>query len=92
MPDLAGVVVNDGATERVAADFFQRSGDAGGIARELDGRGVGEEFALARDGGLDHAAEKIPHIADEKQGQADGADEHDGAAFVAVAPRAPGRT
>ena len=50
-----------------AADFFQRAGDAAGIARELDGRGVGEKFALAADGGLDEPSEKNADVADEQQ-------------------------
>jgi len=47
-----------------SADFFQRAADPAGIAGELHGRGVGEEFALPRDRGLDQPAEEhadVPH-------------------------------
>ena len=54
-----------------AADFFQRAGDAAGIARELHGRGVGQKFALAADGGLDEPAEKNADVADDQQRKAE---------------------
>jgi len=50
-----------------AADFFQRAGDASRIARELDGRGIGEKFALAADSGLNEAPEKNTDVADDEQ-------------------------
>ena len=87
--ELRGVGVGQARTERVAADLFQGAGDAGGVARELDGGGVGEEFALARHGGLDEAAEEIAHVADDEQRETDGEDESDAAALaLAVAARA----
>ena len=52
-----------------AADFFQRAGDASGIARELNGRGVGQKFALAADGGLDEPPKKNADVADDQQQQ-----------------------
>ena len=54
-----------------AADFFQRAGDAAGIARELDGRSVGEKFALAADGGLDEPSKKNADVADNQQREAE---------------------
>src|SRR5471030_611513 len=53
-----------------AADFFQRAGDAVRISRELHGRGVGEKFALAADGGLNQASEKNADVADDEQRKA----------------------
>ena len=54
-----------------AADFFQRAGDASRIARELDGRGVGEKFTLAADGGLNEPSKKNADVTDEQQDEAE---------------------
>ncbi len=45
-------------SEPIAADFLKRAGKSGGIARELHGRGVGQKFALAADGGLNESPKK----------------------------------
>ncbi len=66
-------------------DFLQRPGNALRLARELHRRGVGQVFALARDAGLDEAAEEHADIADGEQAQ--GGD-HDRPAALAVAARA----
>jgi len=42
---LGGV---EGRAKGEAADLFEGAAEAGGIARELDGGGVGEKFTLAR--------------------------------------------
>ena len=58
-------------TETVLADFLERAGKPAGIARELHGRGIGEKFALAADGGLDQAAKENADGAEQHQSQAD---------------------
>ena len=70
--------------EGVAADFFERAGNTARVAGELDGRGVGEKFALTRHGGLDEAAEEIARVADHHQGQARAEDGNDDTAAVFV--------
>jgi hypothetical protein len=68
MRQLLGVRVAEARTRFAeAADFFQRAGNAARIARELDGRGVGEKLALAADGGLDETTEKNADVADDEQ-------------------------
>ena len=64
--DLAGVRVDHGATEGVAADLLEGAGDAARVAGELHSRGIGEKLALARHRGLDEPAEEITHITDEQ--------------------------
>ncbi len=68
---LAVCVAQTRAGFAEAADFFQRAGDAAGIPRELHGRGVGEKFALAADGGLNEASEKNADVADDQQREAE---------------------
>src|SRR5690606_4430916 len=53
---LFGARVPHGRTG--VGDARESAGDALRIARELDGRGVGEELALARHAGLDQLAEQ----------------------------------
>lgn len=45
--DGTALVGLDGGTKSEAADFFQCAAEATGVARELDGGGVGEVFALS---------------------------------------------
>ncbi len=86
--DGGALVVRERGAHGVAGDFFEGAADAGGVARELDGGGVGEEFALAGDGGLDEAAEKIADVADDEEAEAGGADGDENAAGIfAVAGR-----
>src|SRR5258708_32739881 len=87
--DLLDVVADDIAAEGVAADFLEGTGDAAGVAGELHGRGVGEEFALARHGGLDEPAEEIADVADDHQRQTDSEDARDAAALLPAAPADP---
>ena len=54
-----------------AANLLERAGQAGRVARELHRRGVGEELALAADGGLDEAAEEDADPANQDQRQAE---------------------
>jgi len=78
--------------EGESADFLERAAEAGGVAGELDGGGVGEEFALTGDCGLDEAAEEIADVADDEEAEADGADGDENAAGVfAVAGGAEAR-
>ena len=65
MTDSGALGVVEGGAQRVAGDLFERAADTGRVAGELDGGGVGEEFALAGDGGLDEAAKKIADVADD---------------------------
>src|SRR5262245_30341048 len=55
--------------EAVAANFLERAREAGGVAGELDGGSVGEEFTLAADGGLNEAAKEDAEPADQKQSE-----------------------
>ena len=52
------------------ADFDQRAAEPGRVAGELHGGGVGQQFPLPGNGGLDQATEEQAHIADHHQGQA----------------------
>ena len=88
MAELRGVAADHVAAQRVAADFPERAGDAAGIAGELHGGGVGEEFALARHGGLDEPAEEIADVADDHQREPD-RDDDDHAAVLLAAAGAP---
>src|ERR1035437_4595670 len=58
-------------TVTVTSDFLQRAGKSAGIARELNGRGVGQKFALAADGGLNQPPEKNANATDDQQGNAE---------------------
>src|SRR5436305_2688021 len=84
MPDRRRLVREDGRTQRIAADFFQRAGDAAGIARELHGRRVGEKLALPRHGRLDQAAEEITDITEQEHSEPDRADRNDDSAGFAI--------
>jgi len=53
-----------------SADFFQRASDATGISGELNGRSIGEKFALAADGGLDEPSKKNTDVTDDSAAQA----------------------
>ncbi len=86
MPDLRRLVSLEPRTERIAADLAQGAPDAAGIAGELDGRGVGEKLALARNGSLDDAAEEVADVTDDQHRQAEG--ENDDHAAAALAPHA----
>lgn len=88
--DGGGFAGLETGAEGVAADFFQGAGDALGVARELDGGGVGEVFTLSRHGGLDDAAEEIADVADEEEGETGEDDEGEDAAGVFVAAGAAG--
>jgi len=55
----------------VTADFLERPGQSGGVARELDGRGVGQELALPADRGLDQAAKENADGTEQQQEQPD---------------------
>jgi hypothetical protein len=52
-----------------AADLLERAGDAERVAGELNGRGVGQELALARDGALDQARRRSADPADDVERQ-----------------------
>ena len=52
-----------------AADLLQRAGQARRVARELHRRGVGQELALAADGGLDEPAKEDADPANHYQRQ-----------------------
>src|ERR1035437_1411737 len=58
-------------TVTVTSNFLQRAGKSAGVAGELNGRGVGQKFALAADGGLNQAPEKNADAADDQQGNAE---------------------
>ena len=73
-----------------AADLAQRAADAVGVARELDCAGVGEELALARNGGLDQPSEEHADVTEHPQGDAGQGDHRDAAAAVAAAAAAAG--
>ena len=73
-----------------AADLAQRAADAVGVARELDRAGVGEEFALARDGGLDQPSEEHADVTEHPQGDPGQGDHRDAAAAVTAAAAASG--
>ena len=87
MAELGGLGGLHPRANGVAADFFEGAADAGGIAGELHGGGVGQKLALAGDGGLNQTAEKIADVAQCDHDQADGEDDDDQPAtvFVAVA-------
>ena len=55
--------------EAQAADLLERAGQARRVARELHRGGVGEELALAADGGLDEPAKQDADPADHQQRQ-----------------------
>ena len=57
--------------EAVPADLLQRAGEAEWVAGELHGRGVGEELALAADGGLDEPAKEDADPANGQQQQSE---------------------
>ena len=57
--------------EHGRADSLERAGDSVRIARELHGRGVGQELALPRDGRLDEVAEEQADEAEHHERQAD---------------------
>lgn len=89
MTDSGALGVVEGGAQRVAGDLFERAADTGRVAGELDRGGVGEEFALAGDGGLDEAAKKIADVADDEQTEAGRADRgNDAAGVFTVARRA----
>ena len=77
----------EGGAHGIAGDFFEGAADAGGVAGELDGGGVGQKFALAGDGGLDEAPEEIADVADDQEAEAGGADGDENAAGVLTVAR-----
>ncbi len=90
MAEFLGTVVLDGGARGIEADFVQRSDHAPRVAGELYCGGVGEEFPLPGDGGLNQSAEKIPDVAQQHQCQP--GPEHDGnpaAVFFATATGTP---
>ena len=71
---------------------YSGAGDAVRAAGELHGGGVGEEFALAADGGLDELREENANPSDEIQNRASPEEQcHNRAAVFVVAGSAPGR-
>ena len=53
--------------DHAAADFFQRIGDAGRVARELHGGSIGQVFPLAAHGCFNQIAEESAGIANHHQ-------------------------
>ncbi len=68
---LLGLGAADAGTLGQRADLLERPGDPVRIARELDGRGIRQELALAAHRRLDQVAEEHPDIAQHVQRQAD---------------------
>jgi len=63
-----GAGTGDKGSRRPAGDLFQGTGDPGGVARELYGRRIGQEFPLSGHGALDQLAEKDADVTyDHKQ-------------------------
>ena len=54
-----------------AADLLQRAADAGGVARELNRRRIGEVFTLATHGALQQLAEERADVADDRHRERD---------------------
>ena len=84
MADLLGLGVRQHRPV-TGGDFLQRPADAGRVARELHGRGVGQEFAAARNRRLDDPGAQHADETDHEQGKA-GADQEGRA--LAIAPAA----
>src|SRR5260370_314091 len=85
--EVGGAAVGGFEVVRVCVDLAQSVGQPQGIARQLDGGGVGQIFALAADGELDELGQDGGD-----DGQDDGHDEqdhHDDAAPLAAALAAP---
>ena len=85
MAGFFGFWIGDLGSAGGAADFLQSFGDAVGVAGELDGGGVGEEFALAGNSGLDEAGEENADAADDEESDAD---EDDGEAAAVASSSA----
>ncbi|HQF39720.1 MAG TPA: hypothetical protein PK322_11430 [Opitutaceae bacterium] len=92
MAELSGLLGDDARAEGVGTDLLERAADAGRVAGELHGGGVGQALALAGDGGLDEAAEEVADVADdqEREAQAEQQGDEATAGILAAAGAAPG--
>jgi hypothetical protein len=76
----------------VASNPFQRPGDAERVAGELNGRGVGQVFALSGNGGFDQPSEDDADPADDVKTDAEDQQRQDETAAVFFRIRTAART
>ena len=67
--DFLGVGIHEAGTGAERADLHQRVPEALRVARELDGGGVGQRFAVTRDRGLDQPPEEEADPAEREHDQ-----------------------